>query len=112
FAGDQVAVLEDRDPAMPLPRLFEVNAEAVDTGAETVLRATFSWPSGAVSGADAARLAQRWRELLTAIARSDDVRGHSASDFSRVALDPADIAEFEARYPGLADVLPLTPTQQ
>ena len=106
LAGDPVAILEDRDPAMPLPRLFEVNAEVVDTGDETVLRATFSWPSGAVSDADAARLAHRWRDLLTTIARSTDVRGHSASDFSRVALNSDDIAEFEARYPGLADVLP------
>ncbi len=50
FAGDHVAVMEDRDPAMPLPRLLEVNAEAVTVDGATVLRATFSWPSGAVAG--------------------------------------------------------------
>ena len=43
---------------------------------------------------------------------SDDVRGHSASDFPRVGLQPADVTELESRLPGLVDVLPLTPAQQ
>ena len=112
FAGDRLAVLEDRDPLMPLPRLLEVNAETVDSGAGSVLRATFSWPSSAIAEAEIARLARRWTELLTAIAGSTDVRGHSPSDFTRVALDAADVAQLEARYPELVDVLPMTPAQQ
>ncbi|MBB5160708.1 amino acid adenylation domain-containing protein/non-ribosomal peptide synthase protein (TIGR01720 family) [Mycobacterium sp. AZCC_0083] len=112
FADDHLAVMEDRDPAMPLPRLVEVNAEAVATGRGTVLRATFSWPTAAIAEAEVARIAQRWTELLTVIATSADVRGHSVSDFPRVALDANDVTELENAYPGLADVLPLTPTQQ
>ena len=112
FADDHVAIMEDRDPAMPLPRLIEVNAEAVDTGQGTVLRATFSWPSHAVNESAISRIAERWSELLTAIATSDDVRGHTASDFPLVDLTACDVADLEKAYPGLADVLPLTPAQQ
>ncbi|ORB30304.1 non-ribosomal peptide synthase/polyketide synthase [Mycolicibacterium parafortuitum] len=111
FADTGAAVLEGRDPGMPLPRLLEINAEAADTGTGPVLRATFSWPSGAVAEAEVATLAQRWTELMTTIAGCDDVRGHSPSDFPSVALDAADVGELESRYPGLTDVIPLTPAQ-
>jgi amino acid adenylation domain-containing protein/non-ribosomal peptide synthase protein (TIGR01720 family) len=112
FADDGIAVMEDRDPGMPLPRLLEVNAETVDAGAGPVLRATFSWPAGAVSQDQVARLAQRWTDVLTTIATSDRIGGHSVSDFPRVALTAEDVTELEAAYPGLNDVLPLTSTQQ
>lgn len=112
FADDGVAVLEDRDPGMPLPRLLEVNAETVDTAAGPVLRAVFSWPSGAVAEAEVTTLAQRWAELLTAIASSSGVSGHSVSDFPRVAVSAADVGELEHRYSGLVDIVALTPTQQ
>ncbi|MBS1695714.1 MAG: non-ribosomal peptide synthase/polyketide synthase [Actinobacteria bacterium] len=112
FADDHVTVMEDRDPAMPLPRLLEVNAEANDRGGRTVLRATFSWPSGAVARHDIARLAGHWADLLATIAADEHVAGHSVSDFPRVHLDSGDVADLERSYPGLRDVLPLTPTQQ
>jgi amino acid adenylation domain-containing protein/non-ribosomal peptide synthase protein (TIGR01720 family) len=112
LADDVVAVLEDRDPDMPLPRLLEVNAEAVTGGGGTVLRATFSWPSGVLPEAEVARLAESWTRLLSMISASGDVRGHSASDFTRVALEAADVTDLEARHPGLIDVVPLTSTQQ
>ncbi|MDG4666640.1 non-ribosomal peptide synthetase [Mycobacterium sp. 236(2023)] len=112
FAEAGTAVLEGRDPAMPLPRLLEVNAEAAESESGTVLRATFSWPSGAVAESDVTQLAHRWVELLETIAVSDAVSGHSTSDFPLVDLAPDDVAELELHYPGLADVLPLTPAQQ
>ncbi|MBU8838445.1 non-ribosomal peptide synthetase [Mycolicibacterium goodii] len=112
FADDNVAVLEDRDPGMPLPRLLEVNAEAVTVAEGTVLRATFSWPAEAVAESEVRALAGMWTDLLTAIATSDDVRGHSASDFDRVDITADDVAELERRYPDLTDILPLTPAQQ
>jgi amino acid adenylation domain-containing protein/non-ribosomal peptide synthase protein (TIGR01720 family) len=112
FADTGTAVLEGRDPAMPLPRLLEINAEVADAGAGTVLRATFSWPAAAVAETDVARLAHRWTAVLAMIADSDDVRGHSASDFPHVELGATDVAELEAHYPGLVEVLPLTATQQ
>ncbi len=112
FADDQVAVLEGRDPAMPLPRLLEVNAEAVNTAEGTVLRATFSWPSAAVAESEVDGLARTWTELLTTIATSAYVGGHSVSDFGRVSAGAADVAELERSYPGLVDILPLTPVQE
>jgi non-ribosomal peptide synthase protein (TIGR01720 family) len=112
FADDLPAVLEGRDPAMSLPRLLEVNAEAVTTQSRTVLRATFSWPSGALAEPEVGRLARYWTDLLALIAGCENVAGHSVSDFPRVALGAADVAHLEARYPGLVDVLPLTHAQQ
>ncbi|MCG7597649.1 amino acid adenylation domain-containing protein, partial [Mycobacterium sp. PSTR-4-N] len=115
-AGDRPwafdGVLEGRDPAMPLPRLLEINAEAADTGSGPVLRATFSWPGALLDTADVQALADRWIRLLELIAASDDVRGHSASDFDKVALGDRDVVELEHRYPGVHEVLPLTPVQQ
>ncbi|OKH73926.1 thioester reductase, partial [Mycobacterium sp. SWH-M1] len=112
WAFDEHGVLEGRDPAMPLPRLLEINAEAADTGDGPVLRATFSWPGKLLPTADVAALAARWIALLELIADSDDVRGHSVSDFDRVSLDDTDVVEVEQRYPGVHEVLPLTPVQQ
>ncbi|AKS31661.1 non-ribosomal peptide synthetase [Mycolicibacterium goodii] len=112
FANDHVAVLEDRDPGMPLPRLLEVNAEAVTTTDGTVLRATFSWPAHAVAESEVSALAGMWTDLLTAIATSEHVQGHSASDFDRVEVTADDVAELQRRYPGFTDILPLTPAQQ
>ncbi|TGD89793.1 non-ribosomal peptide synthetase [Mycolicibacterium sp. CH28] len=111
FADDHT-VLEDRDPAMPLPRLLEVNAETVGGVDGAVLRATFSWPAGAADEADVAALARRWAELLTAIAASPEVAGHSPSDFAHLTLTNDDVARLETAYPRLTDVLPLTPAQQ
>lgn len=110
FAGD--AVLEDRDPSMPLPRLLEVNAEAVTSTEGLVLRATFSWPCGVLPEAEITRLAKLWTEVLTAIAHSDTVAGHSVTDFSRVCLTTGDVTDLQRRYRGLQDVTPLTSTQQ
>lgn len=112
FADGAAAVLEDRDPMMPLPRLLEINAEAVSGPEGTVLRATFSWPSGAVDGAEINRLATLWTDLLTSIATCEAVSGHSATDFARVALTSEDVAELQDRHPGLTDVVALTSTQE
>src|SRR5690242_13253357 len=95
WAFDDHGVLEGRDPAMPLPRLLEINAEAADTGEGTVLRATFSWPGRLLDTADVNALATRWITLLETIADSRDVRGHSVSDFGGVALRDSDVVDLE-----------------
>ncbi len=112
FDPDTTAVLEDRDPAMPLPRLLEVNAETVNTDAGAVLRAVFSWPSGVVAESEIEGLARRWRDLLILIADTEEVSGHSTSDFPRVTVCDQDVIDLDRAYPGIIDVLPLTPTQQ
>ncbi|TRW79695.1 amino acid adenylation domain-containing protein, partial [Mycolicibacterium sp. 018/SC-01/001] len=112
WAFDEHGVLEGRDPSMPLPRLLEINAEAADTGNGPVLRATFSWPGRLLDAAEVQTLADRWLRLLEMTADSDDVRGHSSSDFGQVMLSDSDVVEIEQRYPGVLEVLPLTPVQQ
>lgn len=108
----QHTVLENRDPQMPLPRVLEVNAEAMSSDSGTVLRATFSWPAAIASESDIAVVVQKWVDILTDIAGNDDIAGHSASDFPRVPLTTHDIVCLEEQYPQLIDILPLTPAQQ
>ncbi|MEV4642534.1 amino acid adenylation domain-containing protein [Actinoplanes sp. NPDC049548] len=102
--ADGEEVVERRDPRMPLPRALEVNA--VTVGA--TLSAVFSWP-GRVLGRERVRaIADRWTELLTAIAHDPDVAGHTPSDFPFVALSQSDV---DGLGPDVRDVLPLTPLQ-
>ncbi|MGA5303627.1 amino acid adenylation domain-containing protein [Nucisporomicrobium flavum] len=101
---DGEVVVERRDPRMPLPRALEVNA--VTVGAE--LSAVFSWPGEALARETVQAYADRWAELLTAIAADPDVAGHTPSDFPLVRLTQPDV---DALGPDVCDVLPLTPLQ-
>ncbi|MET0495431.1 MAG: amino acid adenylation domain-containing protein, partial [Actinoplanes sp.] len=101
---DGEVVVERRDPRMPLPRVLEVNAVAVDGR----LSATFSWPPGVLSGERARELADRWVALLTDLAADPALAGHTPSDFPLVTLTQSDV---DALGGGVTDVLPLTPLQ-
>ncbi|MER7007730.1 amino acid adenylation domain-containing protein [Dactylosporangium sp. NPDC000555] len=107
--GGGPVVAEDRDPKMPMPRLLELNAVAVDTADGPLLSATFSWPAGVLTAVDVAELAEHWTGLLTAIAADPGVGGHTPSDFPLVALTQADVDRFDG--PALRDILPLAPLQ-
>ncbi|MEH3154322.1 MAG: amino acid adenylation domain-containing protein [Gordonia paraffinivorans] len=109
---DGRAVWEDRAATMPLPRLIEINAEAVDTADGPRLRAVISWPADAVDATAVERLAESWTQTLRAIAADPAVAGHTPCDFPLVALTDDDIRDVEARFPTVQTVLPLTPVQQ
>ncbi|UQU63541.1 amino acid adenylation domain-containing protein [Couchioplanes caeruleus] len=101
---DGEVVVERRDPRMPLPRALEVNA--VTVGAE--LSAVFSWPGRVLSRETVQAYADRWAQLLTAIAADPAVAGHTPSDFPLADLTQSDV---DALGPDARDVLPLTPLQ-
>ncbi|WP_306208569.1 non-ribosomal peptide synthetase [Actinoplanes sp. RD1] len=98
------AVVERRDPRMPLPRALEVNAVTIDGRLEAV----FSWPGRLLTRDRVRQLADRWTRLLTALAADPAVAGHTPSDFPLVTLAQADV---DALGAGVRDVLPLTPLQ-
>ncbi|MDI1461646.1 non-ribosomal peptide synthase/polyketide synthase [Catellatospora sp. KI3] len=105
-------VVERRDPALPLARVVEVNAVAVDTAEGPVLRARFSWAGNLLTADRVAELARGWTDTLTAIAADPGVAGHTPSDFPLAALTQADVTELDAAVPGLRTVLPLSPLQE
>ncbi|GHJ44011.1 non-ribosomal peptide synthetase [Catellatospora sp. TT07R-123] len=105
-------VVERRDPALPLARVLEVNAVAVDTADGPVLRARFSWAGHLLTAERVAELARAWTGTLTAIAADPGVAGHTPSDFPLAALTTEDVADLDAAVPGLRAVLPLSPLQE
>lgn len=104
-------VAEDRDPRMPLPRVIEVNAVVVDTGAQAGARleATFSWPSAVLDRDQVDTLAGLWVAALNAIAASAAVSGPTPSDFPLVTITQSDIDALPERQ--IVDLLPPSPLQ-
>ncbi|MEV6929729.1 amino acid adenylation domain-containing protein [Dactylosporangium sp. NPDC051485] len=102
-------------PGMPVHHRLAVNASTVDTADGPVLRAEFSYPAAALTDADARRLADDWFAALVAIRAAAAAPGAGAltpSDVPLAGLSAADLAVLSARWPGLADVLPLSPLQE
>ncbi|MEV0248805.1 non-ribosomal peptide synthase/polyketide synthase [Nocardia sp. NPDC050712] len=98
------------DPAMPALSVVDVTAIVVDTSAGPVLQATFAAPSGVLDRTETADLADLWRRAVSGLARHT-TGGLTPSDLSLVSLRQNEIEALEQRYPGLADVWPLTSMQ-
>ncbi|MEV5412193.1 non-ribosomal peptide synthase/polyketide synthase [Thermopolyspora sp. NPDC052614] len=109
-AGGEI-VVERRDPRMPLPRVLEINAVALDTADGVTLEARFSWPRGVLGSGDVRALAALWTRVLTAMATAETIAGHTPSDFPLVPLSQADVTALERHLPDLTEILPLSPLQ-
>ncbi|WP_103380327.1 non-ribosomal peptide synthase/polyketide synthase [Pseudonocardia dioxanivorans] len=99
------AVGSGLDPAAPVDAL-EINV----LGEGDAGTATLTWPTGILGAADVRALARRWTEVLDAVARCPDLRGHTPSDFPLVSLRQDEVAALEAAGP-VEDVWPLSPLQ-
>jgi amino acid adenylation domain-containing protein/non-ribosomal peptide synthase protein (TIGR01720 family) len=86
----------------PGAHVLEINAATMDGPEGAILSATWT-------GANAVELAERWVRALTSLV--DASGGHTPSDFGLVAVEQAEIEELERQFPGLEEVLPLTPLQ-
>ncbi|MEU7469472.1 amino acid adenylation domain-containing protein, partial [Streptomyces sp. NPDC044984] len=113
-ADDAHALGAGTDPATPLLHALDVNAVAVDGADGPVLSATFAWAGGLLDEAEVRELAERWLRALETLAGTDaGAGGHTPSDFPLVpALTQEQVEALEAAYPGLEDVLPLSPLQE
>ncbi|RFS84179.1 amino acid adenylation domain-containing protein [Actinomadura spongiicola] len=107
-------LLADLDPDMPALSALDVNAFVTDTAAGPELTARFSFPRGVLTADEAREIAGLWRDALGALARhvaEPEAGGLTPSDVPLVSVRQAQIEEWERRYPGLADIWPLTPLQ-
>ncbi|GAA2336138.1 non-ribosomal peptide synthetase [Dactylosporangium salmoneum] len=94
----------DAGDDLPVRHALSVEASVVD-GALVIAAA---YPRGAVAADTVRGLLDRWAAALPALAGSDWL---TPSDVL-AAVGQGELDELAARYPGLADVLPLTPLQE
>ncbi|MFJ6696345.1 amino acid adenylation domain-containing protein [Streptomyces sp. NPDC091272] len=79
------------------------------------LETSWSWDATRFTETAVAALADRWADFLVALADLADhpeLGGLTPSDVALVDAKQSTINQLEADYPGLCDILPLTPLQQ
>ncbi|MFC7615194.1 amino acid adenylation domain-containing protein [Actinokineospora soli] len=89
------------DPAAPVAYPLDVTAVTLDGPTGPSLRATWSWPGGALGAAEAARLADAWFAALRGLAAhaaDPAAGGHTPADLTLVSLSQDEIDEFEADF--------------
>nr|WP_225726860.1 non-ribosomal peptide synthetase [Nocardia sp. JCM 34519.1] len=99
---------------MPAASAIDVTAAAMDIRGERRLRVTFGFPSGVLSRAEVHELARLWQQAAAEFARharSSDAGGLTPSDVPLVDVGQPEIDAWQAEFPGLADIWPLTPLQ-
>ncbi|HWY25369.1 MAG TPA: condensation domain-containing protein, partial [Nevskia sp.] len=113
-AGDDADLLPPIDPATPLFHLLDINAQTTDGAAGPQLSAVWSWSRAHLPEAEVRALATGWRDALQGLAAhvSQGGGGHTPSDFPLLRLTQEQVEQLEAAYPGLRDVLPLSPLQE
>ncbi len=94
---------------------LELNALTTDGGSGPELSVTWTWDEQRLSGEAVAGLAELWFEALALLVDTAD-QGEfgrlTPSDLPLVSLQQGEIDDLERRFPGLADVLPLSPLQE
>uniref|UniRef100_UPI00126A7A4E condensation domain-containing protein n=1 Tax=Streptacidiphilus carbonis TaxID=105422 RepID=UPI00126A7A4E len=113
-AADAAGLLPELDADLPAMATVDVSAFVVESGAGAGLDAVFRFPSGVLSREEVQELADLWCAALEGLARhvaGPGAGGLTPSDLPLVPVRQHDIDLWEKRYPGLADVWPLTPLQ-
>uniref|UniRef100_UPI0037C510A0 amino acid adenylation domain-containing protein n=1 Tax=Nocardia colli TaxID=2545717 RepID=UPI0037C510A0 len=104
------APIADEDLHMMATAVVDITAAVTDGR----LSATFGYREDVLDEAEVDELARFWVDALHAVAariRQPHSGGHTPSDFSLVRATQSDITTWEARYPSLVDVWPLSPLQ-
>ena len=100
---------------MPLAHLVEVNALTMDGPEGPCLSASWSWAGALLCEPEVRALAEGWQRALEALVHHvarPGAGGHTPSDFPLVALSAEQVEQLEGAYPGLEDILPLSPLQE
>ena len=110
-AGELIAA---PDPGMAVMSAVEINAVVTDTGTGPELEAMFAFAGGVLSAGEVRELADEWCAALEGLARhaaGPGAGGLTPSDLPLVAAGQDQIEAWEAAYPRLAEVWPLTAAQ-
>ncbi|CAM5499917.1 Linear gramicidin synthase subunit B [Streptomyces tendae] len=102
------------DADMPVMSTLEINAAVTDTEDGPALAVRFGFPTGVLSREEVRELADLWGTALTGLARHaarPDAGGLTPSDVPLVDVRQGELERWEARFPSLTDVWPLTPLQ-
>ncbi|WP_086821039.1 non-ribosomal peptide synthetase [Allokutzneria sp. NRRL B-24872] len=99
-----------RDPRMTPTHVVELNALAEERDGGPVLVASWSWDRARLTSSEACALVDAWVSSMHELAALER-GGHTPSDFPLVQLNQRAVDSFVSFYPGLTDVLPVTPLQ-
>ncbi|HKT51763.1 MAG TPA: amino acid adenylation domain-containing protein, partial [Candidatus Angelobacter sp.] len=113
--GDDAGFSGGADPAMAFMYLVEIDAIVSDAPEGPRLTANFAWSKNHLDESSVASLVAYWRHALEAIVdhtRKGLATGHSPSDFPLVKLSMDQVEQIESAFPGVSDILPLSPLQQ
>ncbi|MER6915069.1 amino acid adenylation domain-containing protein [Streptomyces sp. NPDC000594] len=103
------------DADMPLAHPLEITALTQDTEQGPELGVSFTWPEGILDEDLVDELSRTWFTILDEIAAhaaEPGAGGRSPSDFPLTRLDQDGVDRLERAYPGLEEILPLSPLQQ
>ncbi|RAJ45598.1 non-ribosomal peptide synthase protein (TIGR01720 family)/amino acid adenylation domain-containing protein [Kitasatospora sp. SolWspMP-SS2h] len=112
-AGD--AITATTDPDRPCGHALEIGAFVHERADGPELTVHLTWPEALFGEAEVRALAEEWFDRLDALARwaaRPDAAAPTPSDVPLAPVAQADLDALAARYPGLEDVLPLSPLQE
>ncbi|MEV6773797.1 amino acid adenylation domain-containing protein [Nocardia sp. NPDC051030] len=102
------------DPALPVGTVVDINAITAETAAGPRLELSFGYASEILDEGAVRELAADYEAALTALAehaRNPLAGGLTPSDVPLVRVSQAELDRWHRGYPGLSDVLPLSPLQ-
>ncbi|MGY0503502.1 amino acid adenylation domain-containing protein [Nocardia sp. FBN12] len=100
---------------LPASAVIALDAVTIDEPDGPVVRAVWRFPAEVIGRAEVERIAQHWVSMVTAIADAvgePGAGGLTPSDIAMVPVTATQLADWQHRYPDLADVWPLAPLQQ
>ncbi|HEU5471987.1 MAG TPA: amino acid adenylation domain-containing protein [Actinophytocola sp.] len=113
-AAGTTGLIAAPDPDLVAPAALEIDAVVTDSPDGPALHAMFGAPAGVLDGGAVRELAELWLAALGGLAAHvarPGAGGLTPSDLPLVSVRQREIEAWERRYPGLADVWPLTPLQ-
>ncbi|WP_062992877.1 non-ribosomal peptide synthetase [Nocardia anaemiae] len=113
-SGDLGDLEDGQDPALPASAVVDINAIVVDTDTGPRMDVVFKYAGEILDAASVRELADDWLTALTAVARhvaDPNAGGLTPSDVPLVSTTQHELDTWRANYPGLVDVLPLSPLQ-
>ncbi|MFI5780661.1 amino acid adenylation domain-containing protein [Nocardia sp. NPDC051570] len=108
------ALLDSATPTMALAHALELNAVTRDDVDGPRLAATWTWAEALLTEDEVGELGRMWFAALGAMVACAERTGggRTPSDLPLVSLTQQQIDRLETEYPGLEDVLPITPVQE